>query len=182
MICPWPDGAVTARLGIGRRRQPRRSWCAHHVHVFDWLTQIKDVRKFFNDPVLRSCVRMAQVQDLPTRQHHEEFFMNAPPLRTSRTRSRGATKVASHLPNDSKPVADGTAVTPDSLRTQPEAVPGATAILASFVADTRYEAIPLEVRHEAKRLLLDGIGCASADDASSRALAERKAIRLMRLI
>ena len=86
--------------------------------------------------------------------------MNAPPLRTSRTRSRRATKVASHLPNDSKPVADGTAVTPDSLRTQPEAVPGATAILASFVADTRYEAIPLEVRHEAKRLLLDGIGCA----------------------
>lgn len=35
-----------------------------------------------------------------------------------------------------------------------------TARLASFVAQTPYEAIPTEVRHEAKRLLLDGIGCA----------------------
>jgi 2-methylcitrate dehydratase PrpD len=39
-------------------------------------------------------------------------------------------------------------------------VPGATAALASFVAETSYDAIPPEVRHEAKRLLLDGIGCA----------------------
>ncbi len=37
---------------------------------------------------------------------------------------------------------------------------GATAALASFVAQTPYEAIPSEVRHEAKRLVLDGIGCA----------------------
>jgi 2-methylcitrate dehydratase PrpD len=37
---------------------------------------------------------------------------------------------------------------------------GATAALASFIAETPYEAIPLEARHEAKRLLLDGIGCA----------------------
>lgn len=37
---------------------------------------------------------------------------------------------------------------------------GATATLAAFVASTPYEAIPAEVRHEAKRLLLDGIGCA----------------------
>lgn len=37
---------------------------------------------------------------------------------------------------------------------------GVTAALATFVADTPFEAIPGEVRHEAKRLLLDGIGCA----------------------
>ena len=37
---------------------------------------------------------------------------------------------------------------------------GTTAALASFIAETPYEAIPSEVRHEAKRLLLDGIGCA----------------------
>ncbi|OGA54536.1 MAG: hypothetical protein A3G25_05900 [Betaproteobacteria bacterium RIFCSPLOWO2_12_FULL_63_13] len=37
---------------------------------------------------------------------------------------------------------------------------GATAALACFVSETPYEAIPDDVLHEAKRLLLDGIACA----------------------
>ncbi len=50
---------------------------------------------------------------------------------------------------------------PEPLRAPQSVLPiGATAALASFVAETAYEAIPAEVRHEAKRLLLDGVGCA----------------------
>lgn len=35
-----------------------------------------------------------------------------------------------------------------------------TAALASFIANTRFVALPREVVHETKRILLDGLGCA----------------------
>ena len=49
-----------------------------------------------------------------------------------------------------------------------------TAALARFVADSRWEDIPAPVRHEAKRALLNFVGCAiggSQDEAIGHAIA-----------
>ena len=84
------------------------------------------------------------------------------PGRRAFLRNTGLAITAAALSEPLKPgvAAAQTPAPPKSEAPKPEAPPDLTQKLSHFIVTTRYEDLPDAVRHEAKRTLLNWVGCA----------------------